>query len=524
MTPVLSRAQMREFDRHAIEVCRVPGAVLMENAGRGATDVLVQELLAGRAAGARLVVVCGAGNNGGDGLVMARHLMVRGAIAEVFLVGDARHLGSDATASLEAWRGLGGVVHELGPGADLALLERAMAQTDVVVDALFGTGLDRPIEGHPALVVRAMNASNAPRFAVDLPSGLDADTGRVLGSVVHATATATFAHHKLGLLTPSGAEHAGRVRVVDIGVPGEIVAHVGASAQLLSSDDLTPWLARRGLGAYKNTAGHVVVLGGSPGRIGAPQLVARGAMRGGAGLATLATWPASAAAIEGHVLEVMTARIDPAAIAESLDAALEHKQAVVVGPGFGLTDEARTAVDYVLASFRGPIVVDADALSMFAGRPGVFMAAKQAVLTPHPGELGRLLGRTAAEVEANRFGAARELCAASGAVVVLKGAHTVVASPDSRLAISPVSCPALGTAGSGDVLGGILGALVCHLPPFEAACAGVMLHALAGEAWSREHHGSDRGMLASEIADGLPWLRPPPAPRPAPPVRPAGKA
>jgi NAD(P)H-hydrate epimerase len=351
-----------------------------------------------------------------------------------------------------------------------------------------------------------MNASTAPRFAVDLPSGLDADTGSVLGVVVRARATATFAHHKLGLLTPSGADVAGSVHVVDIGVPGALVAHVGGSAQLLSRDDVVQWIGPREPGAHKNTAGHVAILGGSPGRIGAPQLVARGAMRAGAGLATIVTWPAAAAAIEGHVLEVMTARIDVASPAESLDAALEHKQSVVVGPGFGLGDDARTAVEYVLASWRGPVVVDADALSMFAGRPSVFMASKKAILTPHPGELGRLLGRTSAQVEADRFGATRELCAASGAVVVLKGAHTVIASPDSRLAVTPVACPALATAGSGDVLGGIIGALACQLPTFEAACAGVMLHALAGEAWARAHDHADRGMLASDIADGLPHV------------------
>lgn len=506
MTPVLSRAQMRAFDTHAIEVCHVPGLLLMENAGRGATDVLVRELLEGDAAGARVVAVCGAGNNGGDGLVVARHLVVRGASVEVYLVGDASRLTPDARANLEAWQGLGGVVHELGPGADVALLDRGMAQADVVIDALFGTGLDRPIEGHHALVVRSMNAAAAPRFAVDLPSGLDVDTGRTLGVVVRARATATFAHHKLGLLTPSGADLAGRVHVVDIGVPGALVAHVGGSAQLLSPEDVAQWLGPRKPGSHKNTAGHVAILGGSPGHIGAPQLVARGAMRAGAGLATIVTWPGSATALEGHVLEVMTARIDTARTGESLDAALEHKQAVVIGPGLGLGDDARTAVEYVLASWRGPVVVDADALSMFAGRPSVFMASKEAILTPHPGELARLLGRTAADIEGDRYGAARELCAASGAVVVLKGAHTIIASPDSRLAVTPVACPALATAGSGDVLGGVIGALACHLPTFEAACAGVMLHALAGEAWARAHDDADRGMLASEIADAIPHL------------------
>jgi hydroxyethylthiazole kinase-like uncharacterized protein yjeF len=504
--PVLSREQMRAFDRHAIDVCHVPSLVLMENAGRGATDVLVRELLDGDAANARVIVVCGTGNNGGDGLVIARHLLLRGADPTAWICGDEARLSPDARANLDAWRGVGGEVRGLTAGAPLEPLKDALGEADVIVDALFGTGLDRPIEGSLADVVCAMNAAAAPRLAVDLPSGLDADTGRTLGVAVDASASATFAHHKLGLLTPGGAALSGRVHVVDIGVPGSLVAHVGGSAQLMERADLQAWLTSRGPAAYKNSAGHVLVIAGSPGRIGAPKLVAHGAMRAGAGLTTIATWPEAASAIEGSVLEVMTARIDPAKASERLDTALEGKQAVVIGPGFGLGDDARVAVEYVLASWRGPIVVDADALSMFAGRPSIFMASKKAVLTPHPGEVARLLGKKAADIEADRFGAARELVAATGAVVVLKGAHTLVASPDARMAVSPIACPALATAGAGDTLGGIIGALACTLAPFEAACAGVLLHAMAGEAWSRANGGADRGMVASDIADMLPPL------------------
>jgi hydroxyethylthiazole kinase-like uncharacterized protein yjeF len=506
VTPVLSRAQMRDFDQHASTACAVPGVILMENAGRAATDVLVRELLEGDATDARVIVVCGTGNNSGDGLVIARHLLIRGADPTVFLCGDAGKTSPDARANLAAWRGVGGETHEMPAGVSLAPLEEALAASDIVVDALFGTGLDRPIEGPLADVVRAINAATAPCFAVDLPSGLDADTGGTLGVVVEARVTVTFAHPKLGLVTPAGAAKAGRVHVVDIGVPGATDMPAGEAVQLLQPSDLAAWARPRAAGAYKNAAGHVVVVAGSLGKVGAPQLVARGAMRAGAGLATIATWPGAAAAIEGGVLEVMTARIDPKSMSESLDRILEHVQAVVVGPGFGLKDEARSAVEHLLASWHGPLVVDADALTMFADRPGALAAAKNAVLTPHPGELGRLLGRTPAAVEADRFRAARDLVAATGAVVVLKGAHTIVASPDSRVAVSPVACPALATAGSGDVLAGVIAAMFCSLPAFEAACAGVLLHALAGEAWARAHAGADRGMLASEIADTIPAL------------------
>jgi NAD(P)H-hydrate epimerase len=507
MKPVLSRAQMRAFDAYATSECRVPSLVLMENAGRGAADVLVRELCGGDASGVSVAVVCGTGNNGGDGLVVARRLAIRGAKPVAVVVGDLSKASADTRVHLGAWRGIGGGVREVSTGASLSVLADALGTAEVVVDALFGTGLDRPIDGLFADVVRAVNAARATRFALDLPSGLDADTGATLGVAVEASSTATFAHSKLGLMTPNGARLCGRVHVVDIGVPASLTAHLGNVAQQVELADVAAWQRARAPGAYKTSAGHVVVVGGSPGKIGAPQLVARGALRAGAGVVTIATGPAAAASIEARVLEVMTARIDPSRAAASLDEALKQKQAVAVGPGLGLGDDARAVVDHLLATWSGPIVVDADALTMNAGRPGVFKQAKKAILTPHPGEMGRLLGRTVAEVEADRYRAAHDLAAATGAVVVLKGAHTIVASPDSRVAVSPVSCPALATAGAGDVLSGIVAAMACTLAPFEAACAGVMLHALAGEAWSAAHGGADRGMLASEIADTLTTLR-----------------
>jgi hydroxyethylthiazole kinase-like uncharacterized protein yjeF len=510
--PVLSRAQMRAFDEHAIHDRRMPSLLLMENAGRGATDVLVRELLGGVADGRRIAVVCGTGNNGGDGFVVARHLLVRGALPCVVLTGDAAKTSTDARANLEAWRALGGELREVAPGAPLDPLVAALGEAAVVVDALFGTGLDRPIDGWLADVVRAVNASRAPRFAVDLPSGLDADTGRTLGVAVEARITVTFAHPKLGLLTPGGARLAGRVHVVDIGVPASLAAHVGSAARVLEKGDLASWLGTRARDAHKTSAGHVLVLAGSPGKIGAALLVARGAMRAGAGLVTIATWPDAATAIESRVLEVMTARIDTASPATSLGPLLAGKRAVVVGPGFGLGDDARAAVEYVLASYAGPTVVDADALTLFAGRAAALRTAKNAILTPHPGEAARLLGTTTDAVEADRWRAARDLAAAAGAVVVLKGAHTIVAPPtDAPPAVSPVACPALATAGSGDVLGGVVGAMACSLAALDAACAGVLAHAFAGEAWSAAHGGADRGLLASEIADeiadGIPDVR-----------------
>jgi NAD(P)H-hydrate epimerase len=502
MTPVLSRSQVRELDARAV-ARGVPSLVLMENAGRGATDVLEREVLGGHARGKRAVIVCGTGNNGGDGLVIARHLVVRDAVVQVFVAGNPDHLSPDARVNHDAWVGLGGSVTALRPGDALTPLVEAMDGAAVVVDALFGTGLDRAIDGWFAEVIEALNLAAAPRFSVDLPSGLDADTGRALGAAISARVTVTFAYPKLGLLTPNGARLAGKVHVVDIGVPGARLADVESAVQLLEDGNVGGWFARRTPGAHKTSAGHVLVIAGSLGKVGAPQLVAHGALRAGAGMVTIATWPEAAAAIEASLLEVMTARIERMDPGRSLDTLLQGKNVVVIGPGLGLDDDARTVVEYVLATWHGPIVVDADALSMFAGKPSTFMAAKNAVLTPHPGEMGRLLDKSSAEVEGDRYGAVRELSAATGAVVLLKGAHTLVGAPGARVAVSPIACPALATAGSGDTLGGIIAAMACALPPFEAACAGVMAHARAGEAWSRAHGGADRGLLASEIADQL---------------------
>src|SRR5580704_2398420 len=263
MKPVLSRAQMRAFDAHAIEQCGVPSLVLMENAGRGAADVLVRELCTGDATGTTVTIVCGIGNNGGDGLVAARRLAVCGAKATVVVVGDPERASPDARTNLEAFRRIGGEVFELAR-APFSVLTNALDMADVVVDALFGTGLDRAIEGELGTVVAAINASRAKRFALDVPSGLDSDTGASLGVAVNAMCTATFGFPKLGLMTPSGALRAGRVHVVDIGVPASLASHVGNSVQAMETGDVARWMTARSPGAYKGSAGHVLVLGGSP--------------------------------------------------------------------------------------------------------------------------------------------------------------------------------------------------------------------------------------------------------------------
>jgi NAD(P)H-hydrate epimerase len=493
---------MRAFDAHAMTSCQVPSVVLMENAGRGAADAIARRFFGTGVRGRRVAVVCGAGNNGGDGYVVGRHLLLRGADVRLVAAVDPARLKGDARVNHDAFAGVGGEVRRVAPSR--AAVGAALEGAEVVVDALFGTGLDRPIEGELADVVTAMNDAAGRKVAIDLPSGLDADTGRTLGVCFRAELTVTFAHPKLGLLTPGGAVAAGAVEVADIGVPGGLGPASSPAAELLEASDVARLVRPRALDVQKYKAGMVGAFAGGAGKTGAAILVAHGALRAGAGLAMIAAWEESAAALHGRVTEEMVAVLARGAgLQASVDAALERKKAIVVGPGFGTDADARAAVDAILDRWKGPVVYDADALTLAAGNPEAFArAAIQPVLTPHSGEAARLLGTTSDAVEADRFAAARSLAARANATVVLKGPHTLVADPSGRVVINPSTCAALATAGSGDTLAGIIGAMLCALSPFDAACAGVFIHAASAEAWSAAH--GDRGLLASEIADGVP--------------------
>ncbi|MBL8715298.1 MAG: NAD(P)H-hydrate dehydratase [Myxococcales bacterium] len=501
MIPVLSRDQMRAFDRYAIETCHVPGVVLMENAGRGAADV-AGRILGARLPSARVVVVCGAGNNGGDGFVVARHLWSRGAVVQVFLAGAPERVLGDARVNHDAYLDLGGEVTLLVPN-ELAELEAALGLADLVIDALFGTGLDRPVPPEMAALIDAINRAPGHRLSLDLPSGLHADSGAPLGACIEAHDTVCFGHLKVGLLTPQGARHAGRIHVCDLGVPSTILGRVGHVAEVIERKAVAELFVPREADAHKFSVGAVLVCAGSAGKSGAALLSARGAFRAGAGLVSIATWPEALAAVDARMPEVMAQGLDRASPRALIDLLLPNRRAVVVGPGFGLDAPAREVVEHLLATFEGPMVLDADGLTLFRGQPEKLAAARgPLVLTPHAGEMGRLLGLTSDEVEADRFGAVRKLVAATRATVLLKGARTIVASPEGRVAVNTTGNPVLATAGSGDVLAGMIGAFLCAMAPFDATVAGVHVHGLAGDVL-RGRTG-DRGIFASEIADEIP--------------------
>lgn len=518
MSVAMTREQMRAYDEHAIKSCGVPGIVLMENAGRGAAERIAVRM-SERTGPA--VIVCGKGNNGGDGFVVARQLEARGLATEVYLLGHRDDVVGDARTNLDALEGLSIEVFELG--LDLSQLDGSLARASVVVDALFGTGLSRPLDAAAVDLVRRINGALCPVIALDLPSGIDATTGEVLGAAIHATETLTFAQPKTGLLQGDGVRHAGRVHQIGLGIPdGAVLDAVGYEAEAIEPADVLLWRGFRTPDTHKYRAGSVVVFGGSAGKSGAALLAATAALRGGAGLATIATWSEVSASIEGRVLEVMTHPLDEARLADSVDEALARRAAVCLGPGFGLGPRAREVVERVALGWEGPVVVDADALSPFAGRPeALASAAGPRVLTPHAGELARLLGEPAAALERDRFGSARRAAKVTGAVVVYKGPHTLVAHPDGTVRYLEGAEPLLGTAGSGDILAGLASALLgsreelrdvtradrCDVA-FELTCVAVYAHLAAARRWraraEAEQNQLERGMVAGDLLAELP--------------------
>jgi hydroxyethylthiazole kinase-like uncharacterized protein yjeF len=498
MQPVVTAAQARELDRTTIEDVGLPGIALMETAGRACAEAARRML--GDAAG-HVAVVCGPGNNGGDGYVVARVLRAAGIDAACYLAVRRDAIAGDAAAHLVVYERSGGEVRSIASADELSARRHAIAGAALCVDALFGVGLARPISGQLAAIVATIN--EAPRrLAVDIPSGLDADTGAVLGCCVRADRTVTMAAHKVALASAPGFAWCGEVEVCDIGVPGSVVVAAGLGAGLVEDADVVGWLPRASALDHKGTRGHVLVIGGVPAMRGAGRLAARAALRCGAGLVTLAG--------DGEVVapdSVMTRWLDGGPLGD----ALAGKAAVVIGPGLGRGAEAAARLAEVLAA-GVPAVIDADALNLIAAGNGLDLAtaAGPVAITPHPAEAARLLRTTVAAVEADRLAAARALAAATRAVVVLKGARTVVCdgthawSPASLAfcSINPTGGPALATGGTGDVLAGAIGGLIAQrLAPINAARVAVFLHGRAGDRLS--HTYGERGLMSSDLPDAM---------------------
>ncbi|GAB4422451.1 MAG: NAD(P)H-hydrate dehydratase [Turneriella sp.] len=506
MQPVLNRDQMRRYDALAIAEGKVPGVILMENAGRGAFDYL-QRLLASRAVpNPHIVIVCGPGNNGGDGYVVARHLLAQpglGAGVQVLVLAERIQIVGDAKINLEILLALAPqIVTFCTPTA--AELSTALAHADFVVDALFGTGLSRPLTGGMLHAIHHINESAAVRVALDIPSGLNCDTGETLGDCVLADHTVTFAYPKPGLLTPSGKDKSGELHTVSLGFPDDaILAQTGKTAALLCAEDLRPAFFKREASNFKHRSGDILVIAGSPGKTGAAKLAAYASLRAGAGLATICSWQDALPALATEVTEIMLAKLSKSRMADDLAHAMVRRHAVLIGPGFGTGEEALRALEYTLKNVQVPLVIDADALTLIALYPQLAgHIPPNTVMTPHSGELARLLQRSPQQIESDRYAAVAGAAAKFRCTVVLKGAHTLIADSQQTI-VSPWANSVLATAGSGDVLGGVMAALAAQMELFDAAKSAVYLHGLAGQIWS-ESKRTDRGMLAGDIADTLP--------------------
>jgi ADP-dependent NAD(P)H-hydrate dehydratase / NAD(P)H-hydrate epimerase len=493
LDPLADASEQRSLDEWAIGELGIPGLDLMERAGAGLAR-LVGEL----ASSGTVVVVCGKGNNGGDGLVVARLLREQARDVRVLLLGAAEELRGDARTNFE--RLAGAPPEPFEPAA--------LAGAAAIVDAILGTGFSGEPRDPAAHAIEAINqAGAAVVVACDVPSGVDASTGEIAGAAVRAQATATFHAGKPGLWIAPGKAHAGKVRVIDIGIPagGPADPSVG-----LIGDAVSAGVPRRGRESTKFAAGSVLVCGGSTGLTGAPSMAAEAAMRAGSGYVT-ACVPASLNPIfEARLLEVMTVPLpdsDGVIVAAALPQALERTgrvQSLVLGPGLGRDPESVSFARQLARAAQVPLLLDADGLNAHAGKlQALAQRTAGTVLTPHAGELARLMDEASATIQAHRLRSARRAAAAAGAIVVLKGDDTIVAEPEGRVGISRGGAPALATAGTGDVLSGVIGAYLAKaMDPFHAACAGVFVHAAAGRLAG--HEIGPEGVIARDVIELLP--------------------
>jgi ADP-dependent NAD(P)H-hydrate dehydratase / NAD(P)H-hydrate epimerase len=494
---LLDASEQRALDEWAIGERGIPGTELMERAGTGVADLVGEVAPAGR-----VVVVCGKGNNGGDGLVTARVLRDRGREVSVLLLGDPGEFRGDALTNLERLPGASAKPFSAGD----------LAGAGAVVDAILGTGFSGEPREPAAGAIEAINAAGAEGAVVvacDVPSGVDASTGEVANVAVVAVATATFHAAKPGLWIAPGKAHAGEVRVIDIGIPDGGPAADGDLIGLIA-DRVLEEVPRRGRDSNKFAAGSVLVCGGSLGLTGAPCMASESAMRAGAGYVT-ALVPGSLGAIfAAKLLEVMTVllpdvggSLQARGVEEVLERA-DRADALVLGPGLGRADETQEFARQLARYAPVPLLLDADGLNAHAGAIGLLADREHpTVMTPHAGELARLLESDSAAVGARRLESARRAASKARAIVVLKGDDTLVATPDGRVAVNRGGAPALATAGTGDVLSGVIGAyLAKRMDPFAAACAGVLVHARAGQLTA--HDIGPEGVIASDVIGALP--------------------
>ncbi len=508
---LLSAEQMKDIDRRATEEYLIPGLILMENAGLRVLETI--EGLIGELRNAKIVILAGKGNNGGDGLVLGRHLINAGARVETFLLGEPQNLSSDAYINYRILGKMTDSLFSLRVDEDLDRLMIALLSADLIVDAIYGIGFRGSLDDFETRVAQMVNWSQASVLAVDIPSGVEANTGKIHGAAIKANHTVTFALPKIGLVLEPGRDYVGTLTVADISIPQALLEDDKFKLSLISTAMVKRLIKPRMLESHKGSYGHALVIGGSTGMTGAVIMTSYGALRTGAGLVTAALPESLVPILEASIMEVMSQPLPETSEASiSLEAlpALENLLGTVsvcaIGPGMSRYREANAILRWVLEKSGVPILIDADGLNALEGDTAILKDRQvPIIITPHPGEMARLTGLSVEEIQQNRLEIARNYAAAWGITVVLKGNKTVVASPSGEVFINMNGNPGMATAGSGDVLSGIiLGLMAQGIRPQSAAVAGVYIHGSAGDR-AAEIVGQ-RGLIAGDLLNHLPYV------------------
>jgi NAD(P)H-hydrate epimerase len=507
--------EMQDMDRETIEGFGIPGRVLMENAGRGSVDMLVR--LFPYIKSKRVCVLAGRGNNGGDGFVVARYLIQMGVRTDLFLLSQRSKVTGDGLANLELVEKLvkkypNATLTEVPDLERFDRVKTRLVHADLIVDAILGTGLNADVRGFFKTVIQTVNTLSCPTFSIDIPSGLNADTGLPCGVAINASATATFAFAKPGHFLLPGKELTGELEIVEIGIPPFIREKFNPRIELVEPRDVAALFPPRQLQAHKGSFGHLAVVAGSTGKTGAAALAANAAMAIGTGLVTLGIPASLNPAVEPQVTETMTFPLAETVPGHLSDTAMDElkqlakgKAAMALGPGIGTAASTQALVRKIITGIDLPLVIDADGLNALAEDPGILKTVQTPmVITPHPGEMARLCNTTTQEIQANRLETAQRFAKEFNVIVVLKGAGTIIALPNGRTCLSTTGNPGMASAGMGDVLTGMIAGLATQGMPLEdAAVAGACIHGLCGDRLARERGGF--GFVASEMIPAIPF-------------------
>jgi len=505
---IVTAGEMKALDMAAMKEYGIAGLVLMENAGRQVAEVVRQVL--GEVRDRVVTVFIGKGNNGGDGLVAARHLLNLGAEVKVLALDDVKNITGDAAVNLAIWQKMGQKIYSVQHGDGINIVRLILMNTDLIVDAIYGTGFRGKVNEKVGRIIEVLNGSGKPIIAVDIPTGLEADSGRVKGPCIQAVRTVTFGLPKLGLILEPGVDYTGKLHIADISIPAHLVEKSAPHRYLITAELVREWLPPRPSGAHKGNFGRVLVVAGSRGMTGAACLAGDSALRTGAGLVTVAVPETLHDIMEVKLTEVMTVPLpDTGAGVLSEEAGqviltnLGKADVLAVGPGLSTAPEVVALLKELLSSVRVPCVLDADALNAIEGGEILKEVRTPVVISPHPGEMARLMGISVREVQEDRLEVAARAATAWNVVVLLKGARTVVAAPSGAIYINPTGNPGMATGGSGDVLTGTVASLIAQgLEPSRAAAAGAYIHGLAGDLAAGEKGMA--GLVAGDILSALP--------------------